>query len=396
MKILQINSLYGIGSTGKICKGIGELLDDEGIPNVVLCFWGKKGEKGIKCSNIIYEKIQAIKSRVTGEYGFVSKYNSKRVIQFIEKYEPDIVHLHNIHDHTLDLKKFFSYLKARNIRIVWTFHDCWAFTGYCAYFTMSSCNKWRDKCDNCPIWRQYSWFNDKSKSLFERKKMLFSELNLTIVTPSQWLSNLVKDSFLKKNNVQVINNGIDLSIFYPRENNFRKKYNVENKFIILGVAFAWEKRKGIDVFIKLSEMLDEDFQIVLVGSIDKVREKLPSNIIAIQSSKNQVELAEIYSASDLFLNPSKEDNFPTVNLEALACGTPILTYDTGGCSECIDPECGIVVEYNDFQSVFESVLKIKNEYIFSRDVCRKKAHQFNQKEKYKEYVKLYKELFYGR
>lgn len=390
MKIVQINSVCGKGSTGKICVAVSELLNEKGIENYILYSSGNSDySQGIKYQNTFYTKIQALKSRVFGNYGFNSARSTRRLIREIEKINPDIIHLHNIHAHNCNLSLLFKYFKKANKKLFWTFHDCWAFTGYCPHFDMIGCDKWQSECGKCPQKRYYSWFFDKSKKLFDKKKKLFSGLDLTIITPSKWLGELVKQSFLKDYPVKVINNGIDLNIFKPTESNFREKYNIKDKFILLGVAFGWGVRKGLDVFIELSKRLDDRFQIVLVGTDDSVYKQLPKNIISIHKTQNQTELAEIYSASDLFVNPTREENYPTVNMESVACGTPVLTFNTGGSPEMLDETCGAVVPKNDIDGLEKEILIVFVDRPFDKEDCLSKAKQFNKDDKFREYIELY-------
>ncbi len=392
MKIVQINGTCGSGSTGKICIAVSELLTKQGTENYILYNLGKSSYPlGIRYMSKPEIKFQALKSRVLGNYGFQSQSATKRLLAELERISPDVIHLHNLHSHNVHLDVLFSYLKKRKIKLFWTFHDCWAFTGYCPYYDIARCDKWAgEDCGNCPQKAQYSWFFDRSKMLFERKKQLFSGLDLTIITPSQWLADQVKMSFLKEYPVKVINNGIDLSVFYPRETDFRKKYGVENKFILLGVAFDWGRRKGLDVFIRLAERLDpEKFQIVLVGTNDKADKLLPKNVISIHRTENQAQLAEIYSAADLFVNPTREENFPTVNMESLACGTPVLTFRTGGSPEIIDDQTGAVVDCDDEEALYDVITQSEKQRPFERKNCRNRAMLYNQQEKFLEYVELY-------
>lgn len=391
MKIVQINSVCGSGSTGKICVAISELLTDNGIENYIFHTMDGRGYSlGKQYMSKIQVKIQALKARIFGNYGFQSKKATKKLICELDKINPDIIQLHNLHAHNVNLEMLFSYFKEKNIKIFWTFHDCWAFTAYCMYFDMSKCDKWKSGCNKCPQCKKYSYFFDRSKWLYEKKKELFSGLDLTIITPSQWLADLVKKSFLKNYPIKVIHNGIDLEIFKPRGSNFREKYSISvNKKIILGVANKWEKRKGLDVFIELSRMLNtDDFQIVLVGTNDAIDKRLPQNIISIHRTANQIELAEIYYAADIFLNPTREDNFPTVNIEALACGTPVITFNTGGSPEVLLDNCGITIQPDDFKTLLD-IIKNKKVQKFNSESCVLRAQDFERCAKYKEYVELY-------
>lgn len=392
MKIVQINATCGIGSTGKICVGISELLTDKGVENYIICSRSNGYSLGIECSNDYYTKFQALKAKVLGNYGFNSVVETKKIIAELEKIKPDIVNLHNIHGHDCNLAMLFKYFKKNNIKLIWTFHDCWAFTGYCMYFDMVHCDKWKTECHDCPQRHAYSFFFDKSKKLFNRKKEIFSGLDLTIVTPSQWLADLVKQSFLKDYPVEVINNGIDLGVFKPTESDFRKKHGIEDKKIILDVAFGWDARKGIDVFLELNKRLPDDYKIVLVGTNDETDKRLPESIISIHRTQNQQELAEIYSAADVFVNPTREDNYPTVNMESIACGTPVITFKTGGSPEMVDGNTGSVVECDDIDALEREIIRICEDKPYSKENCIAKAQQFDKKERFIEYTQKYETI----
>lgn len=395
MKIVQINTTCGIGSTGKICVGISEILENKNVENYI--FYSNKTNGynlGIGFSNQTYIKLQALKSKIFGNYGFNSKGATKKIIDELEKIQPDVVHLHNIHGHDCDLEHLFLYFKKKKTKLIWTFHDCWAFTAYCPHFTMMNCDKWKIGCSDCMQCNEYSWFFDKSEELFEKKKQLFEGLDMTIVTPSRWLADLVKQSFLKDYSVKVINNGINLNVFQPIKGEFMRKYEIaENKKILLGVAFDWSVRKGLDVFVELSRRLhSEKYQIVLVGTNDSIDRQLPKNIISIHRTQNQVELAEIYSAADLLVNPTREENFPTVNIEALACGTPILTFRTGGSPEILDETCGAVVDCDDIDALEKEIIRICSDEPYTKESCVKRAGIFAQLDRFKEYAELYENI----
>ena len=395
MRIVQINATCTAGSTGKICKAIGERLVGQGDESYTLHVQANVDTGScISCGTPLYLKTQALRSRVLGNYGFNSRAATKRMIAHLERLQPDIVHLHNLHGHNADLEMLFRYLKEKQVKVVWTFHDCWAFTAYCPHFTMAKCDKWRSGCEHCPQRGCYSFFFDRSRELYQRKKELFSGLDMTIVTPSRWLADLVGQSFLKEYPVEVIHNGIDLSVFRPRENNFREAYGIgPDKHILLGVAFGWGVRKGLDVFLELAKRLDpEAYRIVLVGTNETVDKQLPANVISIHRTQNQQELAEIYTAADLFLNPTREDNYPTVNMESLACGTPVLTFRTGGSPEMLDETCGSVVSCDDAEAFLGEILRICEEKPYAAETCVAKAKSFDQCQKYIEYTDLYERL----
>ena len=395
MKVVQINTTCGVGSTGKICVDISKKMTEEGIENYILFSSKTNGyELGIQCADDLYIKAQAFKSHVFGNYGFNSVKETKKMIQELEKIEPDIVHVHNIHGHDCNLEILFQYFKRKSIKLVWTFHDCWAFTAYCPHFTMVGCDKWKTGCQNCPQFREFSILIDNSNRLYERKAKILQDLDMTIVTPSKWLANLVEASFLCKYPVEVIHNGIDLSVFKPTESNFRQRYGIsQEKKVVLGVAFDWGIKKGLDVFIELSRMLDPDkYQIVLVGTNDATDVQLPNNIISIHRTQNPKELAEIYTAADLFVNPTREEVLGLVNIEANACGLPVVTFNTGGCSECIDCSSGILVESDSISSLEKAIQdKAENGRERSKD-CILNAYSFDIHKMCEKYIRLYKRI----
>lgn len=395
MRIIQINSTCGIGSTGKIAVGISRLLTQSNTDNYIFCsFQSNKYPLGIQFCNKSYTNIQAMQSYFFGNYGFNSVAITKRMVSEIERLNPDIVHLHNIHGHDCNLEILFSYFKERKIKLIWTFHDCWAFTGYCTYFSMNDCNKWKNECEKCTQRSTYSLLFDRSNELFHRKKRLFDGLDMTIVTPSIWLADIVKQSFLKDYPIEVINNGIDLEVFKPISSDFKQKYHIpDKKSIVLGVAFYWDARKGLDFFTALSQRLDkEKYQIVLVGIDKRVERQLPNNIITINRLQSQSELAAIYSSSDVYVNPTREDNYPTVNIESLACGTPVLTFRTGGSPEMLDETCGSVVECGDIDALESEIIRICTDKPYSKEACIRKAKAFDKNERFKEYLKLYERI----
>ena len=390
-KIVQINTTCGVGSTGKIAVSISELLTDRGIENNILFSTATNGYGlGIACGKPGYTKIQALKSRILGNYGFNSHVETKRIIAELERLSPSVVLLHNLHGHDCNLEMLFSYFRQKQTKLVWVFHDCWTFTGYCTHFTYAKCDRWKNACHHCTQRKQFSWFFDRSATLYQRKKALFSELDLTIVTPSQWLADLVKQSFLKEYPVKVIHNGIDLSVFRPTPSDFREKYHLpQDKFVLRGVAFGWGRRKGLDVFVELSRRLDpEKYQIVLVGTDDAVDKNLPENILSIHRTQNQQELAEVYTAADLFVNPTREDNYPTVNMEAIACGTPVVTFDTGGSPESVDEGTGVVVDCDDVDALEQKIIRISHISPFDTDNCIRKAKSFDGTARFEEYLNL--------
>lgn len=388
MQVVQINATFGKGSTGKICLGIAELLEENGIENCVL-YSGEGIDHllGLKYSDGKGRKLQAIKSRVFGNFGFNSVWETKALLAKLDELSPKIVHIHNIHSHNCHFKMLFEYLKEKQIKVIYTFHDCWSFTGYCTHFIVEKCVQWKNGCHACPQRKKYSWFVDRCFQMYQAKKMALLGLDLTVVTPSNWLTGLVKQSFLKDITVKVIHNGINLSIFKPIE---KEKDSFEK--IVLGVAYDWGYKKGLDVFISLAERLPSNYRIMLVGTDAKTDKILSSKITSIHRTHNQSELVEIYSTADVFVNPTREDSFPTVNIESLACGTPVITFRTGGSPECIDETCGVIVECGDIDSLEKEIIRVCETKPYSEDACVTRAMSFDQNERFVEYVELYRGL----
>jgi len=392
MRVVHINLTAHQGGTGRVVYGISKALEQSGYESYTLFSTNEEETQyELSYARTLRRKGNALVSRVLGNYGFNCHLITRRLISRLKRLKPDIVHLHNLHGHNANLNMLFKYLKKNpQIKLFWTFHDCWSFTGYCAYFDVAECDKWKFGCGNCPQKKQYSWFFDKSKRLYERKRMLFTGLDLTVITPSEWLANLARQTFFKEYEIKVINNGIDLDIFKPTESDFREKYNLQSKKVVLGVAFNWEARKGLDCIIELSKRLLDNYQIVLVGTNDNIDKQLPNNIISIHKTNNQRELAEIYTASDVFVNPTREENFPTVNMEALACGTPVVTFKTGGSPEIIDESCGSVVEKNDVDSLTNEIIRICEEKPYFKEACRKRAEDnFDKNANFRKYIEMY-------
>ena len=393
MKILQINSVCGVGSTGRIATDLYKILEEQGHECKIAYGRGTapEGIDSIKIGSNLDNYIHVFKTRVFDRHGFGSINATKKFIEEVKEYDPDVIHLHNIHGYYINIEILFNYLKEANKPVIWTLHDCWAFTGHCAYFDYVGCSKWKNGCNKCPQKEGYptSKVFDNSKLNYEKKRELFTSVkNMTIVTPSKWLANLVKESFLGKYPVEVINNGIDLDIFKPTKSYFRERYGLEDKFIVLGVASVCEERKGLKYFVELSKELSDDYKIVVVGVTEKQKKELPNNILAITRTNNVKELAEIYTVADVFVNPTLEDNFPTTNLEALACGTPVISFNTGGSVESIDNKTtGYIVEKDSSEEAKLCLSKIK-EILQSK--CIERAKLYDKKERYNDYISLYR------
>lgn len=345
MKVLQINSVCGIRSTGRICTDLADVLEQNGHECKIAYGRESVPEKyqkyAIRIGSDIDVKIHALEARIFDNAGFGSKKATERFIKWVEEYNPDVIHLHNIHGYYINIEVLFNYLAKANKPVVWTLHDCWLFTGHCAHYSFQKCDRWKNGCFQCPQKKCYpsSLCLDSSKKNWERKKSLFTSVkNMVLVVPSKWLANQVEQSFLGMYPIKIIPNGIDLGVFKPTSSDFRERNNLENKKIILGVASAWGPRKGLNDFVELSKGLDDNYKIILVGLTEQQKNELPKNILGITRTNNVKELAEIYTAADVLFNPTYEDTYPTVNLEAQACGTPVVSYRTGGSVESIPQE----------------------------------------------------------
>lgn len=352
MKYLFINSVYGVRSTGKLVREQCHKLLDEGHQCVAA--YGREAEADpdvrlLPIGTSFSHGMHAIASRAVDLHGQCSDRSTKKFLKTLEGYSPDVIWMHNLHGYYINFHLLFSWLKRHpEIKKYWTLHDCWAFTGHCAYFTIAGCERWKEGCGHCPQLRTYptSYGPDFSARNWRKKRLAFTGVqNLTLVTPPKWLADLTRESFLAEYPVKVIHNTIDQKIFRPVSGNFRKRYGLEGCYMILGVAVGMDETKGFSDMIKLRSLLSERYTIVLVGVTGRQIRSLPRGMIGIKRTANQQELAEMYTAADVFVNPTHQDNYPTVNLEAASCGTPVLTYDVGGSPESV-PEENVVAEGN--------------------------------------------------
>lgn len=359
----MINVVCGIRSTGRICTDLATALEAQG--HEVKIAYGRENvseqfqKYAVRIGSDLDVKLHGVKARLLDGAGFGSKSATVKFIKWVKEYDPDVIHLHNIHGYYINVEVLFDYLKTCGKRVIWTLHDCWAFTGHTAYCDAANCKRWVKGCHNCPLLKEYpASLVDRSKQNWKKKRDVFIGVSdMTIITPSKWLGTWVKHSFLQEYPVKIINNGIDTSQFYPIESDFRKNNGLEDKFVLLGVATSWNEMKGYSDYLKLAEILGDKYRVVLVGLTKEQMGKLPNNVLGIERTANVQELAEIYTAADLFLNLSYCENYPTVNLESMACGTPVLTYKTGGSPEIIEKYGGWVVEQGNIVAVSKFVSK---------------------------------------
>ncbi|MBR3988469.1 MAG: glycosyltransferase [Clostridia bacterium] len=394
MKVLQINGIFPIKSTGRIVKQLADIQKENGIEAYIAC-----GESTVQADNVyvigskVYNKLNILMTRLFGKHGFYNKIATRKFLEWVDVVKPDIIHLHNIHGHYLNIKILFEYIKKHNIPVVWTLHDCWAFTGHCAYFDIANCEKWKTGCRCCPLKRKYpvSWFFDRSKGNFRDKKRAFTNVSkMHIVTPSYWLKGLCEKSFLGSYPVHTLHNGIDTDVFLPTDSDIKRKLGIDNKFVILGIISNFESHKGGKAFLELSEMISDDEVIVLL-SLEEKPDKIPFNIIPLARTNDDKRLAEIYSMADVFVNPTLQDNFPTVNIESLACGTPVITYNSGGSGESQCKGSGYVVRKGDVKGLYDAIKKLREKAI-PGEQCRAQALNFKAHDCFEKYFDIYERL----
>lgn len=400
-KLLQINITANWGSHGKIAEGIGNVALSRGWESYIAYgrWFNPSTSVLYHIGSMLDEKVHGLFSRIFDIHGLMSRHATRKLINYIKEINPDIIHLHNIHGYYLNYPILFKYLTDSKKPIVWTLHDCWAFTGHCAHYMYINCEKWKRHCAICPQKETYpkSIFFDNSYKNFELKKKYFlMPENLVLVPVSKWLENDVKQSFLRNHKIMQIYNGIDTNIFSPSKNSdsVYKNYNIpKEQKIILGVASNWF-RKGFEDYLELANHIDDNFTIILVGLNQKEIETIPSNIIGLRRTNKLQDLIELYSAATVFFNPTWEDNFPTTILESLACGTPVVTYDTGGSSEAIIPETGFSIKKGDINSAWEKITEISSKgKKFYKDKCRKiVVENFNKEDRFNEYFNLYEKI----
>ena len=396
-KLVQINTVCN-ASTGRIMCDIQKYAEKMGYET--FSFVGRRkipaGVKGERFGNGFSFWMHVVITTLSDRQGYGSYFTTRRLIRGLRRENPDIIHLHNLHGYYLNLPVLLRYLTEEYTgRIFWTFHDCWPFTGHCAYYTAAGCQKWKEGCGECINKKHYpvSLFLDASRQNYQDKKRLFGSLkDLTIIVPSGWMAEQVRDSFFKNRDVAVIHNGIDLHTFYydPNEDVLFKYHVPTGKKLLLGVANIWDGRKGLNDFLLLAESISEEYQIVLVGLSRAQIRKLPANITGIRRTESREELRALYSAADIFMNPSLEESFSLVTAEALACGTPVIALDTSAVKELICEENGIVLHRHDTEAYFSAVRNIE-ERKFSREAVRHTAEKYEKEDAMRKIMELYGE-----
>lgn len=394
MKVLFINMAYGAGSTGKIIADIMDMLKKNGNDVKALYGTGEQSHNAdaVKVSGKLGYYFHNAASRLTDHAGLYSWAATRKMIREIKAFQPDLIHLHTLHGFYVNYEMLFRFLKEADIPVVWTLHDCWAFTGHCTHFSQAKCTQWQTECRDCKLLRRYPQCYGRGdvRRNFLRKKRAFTGVkNLTITTPSRWLANQVSRSFLRDYPRTVIPNGIDRRIFRPQSSGLRKKYRLEDKKIVLGAANVWNTRKGLPDMLTLADRLGSAYQVVLIGLTERQLPDIPANVLGLLRTANQTELAQWYSAADVFVNPTYEETFGLTTVEAQACGTPVVVYQTDGCPETVAPGNGRLVPQGDMQALEDAVRDITN------GRCRadpQRAAQFEKDAVYQDYLELYENV----
>ena len=405
-RLLQINPVLRVNtSTGRIMQEIGELAMQNGWESYIAYSEGRDGIKPcrsqlIPVGNRWSVAWHGLETRFFDRHGLASDSATRRFVKQVKELHPDVIRIHNIHGYFLNYKILFDFLAKSGIPVVWTIHDCWLYTGHCYYYSFVQCNKWQTGCNHCPQKRDFpaSWLFDRSRQNYADKQKAFTSLSaeqLTIVPVSEWIRGEMRKSFLKGYRFQVIHNGINTDVFTVCDSiRVRARYGLGNKHILLGIASIWSREKGWFDFMELAKLLRDDEVIVLVGVKPEAKKQLPANIVGIARTENVGQLAELYSAADAFINPTWQDNYPTVNLEAIACGTPVITYRTGGSIEAVTEKTGLVVDQGDVEGLlnaFRMVVRRGKEYYEKQ--CREYAlAHFRKEDRYQEYLDLYQRL----
>jgi glycosyltransferase involved in cell wall biosynthesis len=400
MKIMQINAVANIGSTGRTTIELADVLKEQGHNYYIVYSEKRQNSTDENLYQMVPnfgKKMHAFLSRLFGLQGYFSTFSTLKLLRHISSIKPDVITLRNLHGNYINIPILLNYIANNNIPTVVVLHDCFFYTGRCMHYSASNCSKWQTGCFHCPRLKKdnVSWFFDRSKKMYKDKKYAFSKIkNLAVIGVSDWVTNEAKKSFLKDAKIiRRIYNWVHTDTFKPIPSDIRRKLNLEKKFVILGIASNWTKEKGVFDFIKLSKLIDENSIIFLIGEMPNKLE-LQANIINVKSIDKLTELAKYYSLADVFLNLSIEETFGKVTAEALACGTPAIVYDTTGCAELIKENTGFVVPVNNINSLKEKILEIKEKgKAYYSDSCISHAREnFDYKTNAKKYIELYNEM----
>ncbi len=399
MKVMQINAVYGVGSTGVIVEDIHNLSLKNGIESYVSYSTTNKNPAEIKNGYVIGDtlgkKTHALLSRMGGKQAYFSTFATRKLIKYIESVKPDIVHLHNLHSNFVNLNLLLDYLGKKDIKTVVTLHDCWFYTGGCFHYTAVGCSKWQESCGNCPKKMQDTpaLLKDNSAKILKDRKKYFGRIKKLIMTGvSRWIMDEGEKTVFKGRDAKVIYNGIDTEFFVPTHSDFRKKHNLEDKFLILAPASKWLKPINKKTFDFVLQNLPEDSVIVMLGCPEGQKSSLPENVVALDFIKDRDELRKVYSACDVFANCTREESLSLINVETQSCGTPVVTYRNTGAQETVDNKCSFSVESGNEKEFLEAILKVKEKgkESFSKDCVNWVKENFDRDDNYSKYIDLYR------
>lgn len=397
MKIVQINAVYGFGSTGIIVKDIQSACEAEEIECLVVYVQGRGPVKNTyKIGNYLSNKLHALFARISGKQGYFSYISTWKLLRFLDKYKPDVLHLHNLHSCYINLPMLLKYASRHNIPVVVTLHDCWFYTGGCSHYTSVGCDKWLHKCGKCPL--RYSesqslLWDGSSQILSDRYKLFGNISKLAAVGVSQWITDEAKKTVFKNATCIAIRNGVDVDFFRPTESDFRKRYKLENKFIILAPANKWFLPINKETLEYVTSQLSDDMVIVFFGS-GTPSIPLTSKMLNIGFISSREEIRDLYSAGDVLVNCTREESLSLLNVEVQACGTPVITYANTGVKETVDGICGFAVENGNPQVLVKHINTIKEngKQAYSEKCIEWVKHSFDKYKNYSLYVNLYKSL----
>lgn len=402
MKLLQINAVYGYGSTGVIVKDIHEMCLESGIDSYVAYSTSSDNDinikNGYKIGNVLGKKIHALLGRINGQQAYFSSFATRKFLKYIDEISPDIVHLHNLHSNYINLNMLLKYLAEKDIATVLTLHDCWFFTGGCFHYTEAKCFKWKEKCGNCPKKHTDTpaYCLDLSRKIQSDREKYFSQIKkLTTVGVSDWIASEAKQTFLGKSDVRRIYNGVDLDFFKNTPSDMRTELGIdEDKFVVLAMANKWLLPVNADAFKYVTSKLPENAVMLMVGCSEEQKQSLPPNVIGIDFIKEREKLRNVYSLSDVFINCTREDSLPFVNFETQACGLPVITYGNTGAKETVDGYSSFSVNDGDYHTLSDKLLELIENHTISEKICSQFiVEEFDMNKNYQKYIDLYYEIY---
>ena len=402
MKVLHINAVYGVGSTGVIVEDIHKLSMKNGIESCVAYSTTPRDPDsipfGYAIGKTLGKKAHAFLCRINGKQAYFSRPETKKLLKYMDKVKPDIVHLHNLHNNYIHLNKLLDYLAKKDISTVITLHDCWFYTGGCIHYTGAKCNRWLEECGNCPIKRMDTqrYLRDSSRRVLCDRKRYFGAIgDLTVVGVSEWITNEGTRTFLKGRRALPIHNGINTEFFVDTPSKIKEKLGIQDKFVLLGMSNKWLLSINKEALNYFSANMPRDAVMVIVGCNEEQKASLPENVIGMDYIYERETLRQVYSMADVFVNCTREESLSLVNVEAQSCGTPTVTYRNTGAQETVDNVNSFSVETENYQALFEKAMEIKaNGKAKYSQGCRDfVVDKFDRGENYKKYIELYKTVY---